>query len=329
MLIKSFLTYIRCELNLSVHTVLSYSVDLRQFREFLDPDGSEETFDALSVTASDIRQWLLSLAEKGIAMRSIRRKLTAVSSFYQFLLRKRLIDGNPASEVEVAKIPKPLPVSLRPREVNEIIAEDLYGKIPARDGKSTAGQLADSAAETEKSPRESRGFEQERDALIFLMLYSTGMRRGELIGLEDRHVDTVRGELKVLGKRNKERIIPFGEELRQMITHYRQLRDNLVPDGGSGAFFVRESGDPLYYGLVYKVVRTTLDAADVKASRRSPHTLRHSFATDMLNNGADLAAVQKLLGHASLATTQRYTHLSYRELKKNYQLAHPRALKKD
>ena len=327
MLIKSFLTYIRCELNLSVHTVLSYSVDLRQFREFLDPDGSEETFDALSVTASDIRQWLLSLAEKGIAMRSIRRKLTAVSSFYQFLLRKRLIDGNPASEVEVAKIPKPLPVSLRPREVNEIIAEDLYGKIPARDGKSTAGQLADSAAETEKSPRESRGFEQERDALIFLMLYSTGMRRGELIGLEDRHVDTVRGELKVLGKRNKERIIPFGGELAEAIDRYRRIRESAV-GAVTGPFFVRGHSEPLYPMLVERIVKKALRGR-AHAQRLSPHVLRHSFATDMLNNGADLVAVQKLLGHESLATTQVYTHITYRELKQNYQLAHPRATRSD
>lgn len=347
MLIKSFLTYIRCELNLSVHTVLSYSVDLRQFREFLDPGGSEETFDALSVTASDIRQWLLSLAEKGIAMRSIRRKLTAVSSFYQFLLRKRLIDGNPASEVEVAKIPKPLPVSLRPREVNKIIAEDFYGEIPARKGRnlsvrepspvplpagvgedtSSVGPCADAAAETEKSPQESRGFEQERDALIFLMLYSTGMRRGELIGLQDRNVDTLRGELKVLGKRNKERIIPFGGELAEAIDRYRRIRESAV-GAVTGPFFVRGHGEPLYPMLVERIVKKALRGR-AHAQRLSPHVLRHSFATDMLNNGADLVAVQKLLGHESLATTQVYTHITYRELKQNYQLAHPRATRSD
>ena len=142
-------------------------------------------------------------------------------------------------------------------------------------------------------------------------------------------VDTSRGELKVLGKRNKERIIPFGEELREMISHYRDIRSTSVPQTGTDAFFVRDNGDPVYYGLVYRTVRSVLDSANVKSSRRSPHTLRHSFATDMLNNGADLAAVQKLLGHASLATTQRYTHLSYRELQKNYKLAHPRAQKKE
>lgn len=205
MLIQSFLTYIRCELSLSVHTVLSYSVDLRQFREFITGvpqpkpplPALDDSFDPLTVTTSDIRQWLLTLAESGVSPRTLRRKLTAVSSFYAYLQRKGMLDINPARDVEMAKVPKPLPVNLRSAEVNDIIEQD--------------------------RPREENpdSFTAIRDSLIFLMLYSTGMRRAELIGLADSAVDTSRGELKVVGKRNKERIIPFGSELREAVESYR------------------------------------------------------------------------------------------------------------
>ena len=160
------------------------------------------------------------------------------------------------------------------------------------------------------------------------------MRASELMGLLDAAVDTEKGELKVLGKRNKERIIPFGDELSEMITLYRELRDNTVPPPPADEFFVRESGEPLYRDLIYKVVHNTLAGRTVAARQRRdiPQMrallLRHSFATDMLNNGADLYSVQQLLGHQSLATTQVYTHITYRELKHNYELAHPRAAKK-
>lgn len=307
MLIKSFLTYIRCELNLSAHTALSYSVDLRQFRAFLTgvepsgvaavPEDVEDGFNALSVTPSDIRLWLMAMAEQGLSPRSLRRKLTAVSSFYSFLLRQGLVNANPAKDVEMAKVPKPLPVNLRRQEVEDIIDEDTCG--------------------------DNKDFTDVRNALIFLMLYSTGMRRAELIGLKDVDVDTRRGELKVLGKRNKERIIPFGNELREAVEHYRRLRTAVSADGAE-EFFVRPDGSPLYPMLVERIVKKAL-IGRAHGSRLSPHVLRHSFASDMLNNGADLVAVQQLLGHESLATTQVYTHITYRDLKQNYQLAHPRA----
>ncbi len=311
MLIQSFLTYIRCELGLSAHTVLSYSVDLRQLREFLTvkpqpklPPGAgrvneEDGFDPLTVSTSDIRQWMMTLAESGMSSRSLRRKLTAVSSFYAYLLRRGLVVRNPAHDVEMAKIPRPLPVNIRPAEINSIIEQD-KNPDPAVDS-----------------------FSHERDSLIFLMLYSTGMRRAELIGLKDADVDTFRGELKVLGKRNKERIIPFGSELREAVENYRRRRD-LTVGGPTTTFFVRADGSPLYPMLVERVVKKAMQGR-VHAGRLSPHVLRHSFASDMLNNGADLVAVQQLLGHESLATTQVYTHITYRELKQNYQLAHPRA----
>ncbi|MDE6131284.1 MAG: tyrosine-type recombinase/integrase, partial [Muribaculaceae bacterium] len=159
-----------------------------------------------------------------------------------------------------------------------------------------------------------------------IMFYTTGMRAAELIGLRDADVDTRRCELKVLGKRNKERIIPFGQELQEMIELYRTLREKEIPGLQADEFFVRPDGQPVYYVLVNKAVHSLLDGR-VSATKRSPHVLRHSCATDMLNNGADLTAVQRLLGHASLATTQIYTHLSIRDLKNNYKLAHPRAQK--
>lgn len=307
------MTYIRCELGLSAHTVLSYSVDLRQFREFVTGhplshpytssgmSAPDDGFDPLTVTPSDIRQWLMTMAEQGLSPRSLRRKLTAVSSFYAYLLRQGLIETNPARDVEMAKTSKPLPVNLRPAEVNTIIDHE-----------------EDAAAEL-------GGFTRARDTLILLMLYSTGMRRAELVGLTDAAVDCGRGELKVLGKRNKERIIPFGEELRREIESYRRLRDRVV-GGPAGSFFVRPDGSPLYPMLVERIVKRKLTGR-AHAGRLSPHVLRHTFASDMLNNGADLVAVQQLLGHESLATTQVYTHITYRELKQNYKLAHPRAAK--
>lgn len=240
----------------------------------------------------------MSMAERGISPRSLRRKLTAVSSFYAYLLRQGLIETNPARDVEMARIPKPLPVNLRPAEVNDIIDSE----------EAAAGQ---------------GGFVSARDSLILLMLYTTGMRRAELIGLTDAAVDCGRGELKVLGKRNKERIIPFGEELRREVENYRHLRDR-VARGPTERFFVRPDGSPLYPMLVERVVKKLLTGR-AHAGRLSPHVLRHTFASDMLNNGADLVAVQQLLGHESLATTQVYTHITYRELKQNYKLAHPRA----
>lgn len=321
MLTKSFLTYIRCELSLSAHTVLSYASDLSQFRGFitgkpvktankailLDAYSPDDGFDPLSVTSSDIRQWMMTLSRRGMSAVSIRRKLSALNSFYKFLLHQRLIKANPVADVELAKVPKPLPVNLRANEVDEIIRQD---KQRAADGQKRAVSWGEQ-------------FTRSRDALLVLMLYSTGMRRAEIVGLRDSWVDTDKCELKVLGKRNKERIIPFGAELKEAIDDYRRLRTVLLGQPTEW-LLVRPNGQQLYPVLVERIVKTALQGR-AHASRLSPHVLRHSFATDMLNNGADLVAVQQLLGHESLATTQIYTHISYRELKQNYELAHPRA----
>lgn len=297
MLVNSFLTYIRCELNLSANTVLSYKKDIEQWRDFAT-NGNPSTFSPTDVTVSDLRLWISHLAENGIKPRSIRRKVQSLRAFFNYLMRQHGLRQNPAADLALAPVNRALPVYVRPAETNAILDSDW--------------------------DRES--FSDTRDRLILLMLYSTGMRCSELLNLSDAGVDTLRCELKVLGKRNKERIIPFGEELKEMITHYRTLRD-CVADSPCEYFFIRENGRPLYRKLIYNVVHNAMSGL-VHSSRQSPHVLRHSFATDMLNNGADINAVQQLLGHESLATTQIYTHITYRELKHNYELAHPRALKK-
>lgn len=303
MLIDSFITYMRCELNSSVHTVSSYRTDILQWYRFAAAAGlagcdiHTDEPDPSAVTLTDLRLWVAHLSSEGLAARSVRRKIQALRTFYNYLNRRCGISVNPPAELIPAKLPKPLPVF-----------------IPAAD----TARVLDATLDT-------GDFRQVRDRLIVDMLYSTGMRESELIGLRDADVSTHRCELKVTGKRNKERIIPFGEELLTMIQLYTTLRDRDVCNTG-GRFFVRESGEPLYRMLVYKVVREAFDG-NTGAKRRSPHVLRHSFATDMLNNGAELTAVQQLLGHSSLATTQIYTHLSSRDIKDNYTLAHPRAKK--
>ena len=202
-------------------------------------------------------------------------------------------------ELQAPKIPKELPVYVRAEEMNRLIDAEF----------------------------DSTDFEAARNKLIITMFYSTGLRCSELMNLTDTNVDTVKGQLKVHGKRNKDRIIPFGTELSELIALYRQLRDSQIESLACDNFFVRLNGEPLYRKLIYNIVHTELDGS-VHASRKSPHVLRHSFATDMLNGGAQLTSVQQLLGHKSLTATQIYTHISYRDLKQIYQQAHPRALKK-
>lgn len=178
------------------------------------------------------------------------------------------------------------------------------------------------------APIDHANFREVRDRLAVELLYATGMRSAELISLTDDNADTAQSQVRVIGKRNKERIIPIAPELSEAIDAYRLLRTQVTGTRHTPTLMVRESGEPLYYGLLNRIVHKALDPV-AHSAKRSPHVLRHSFATDMLNGGADLDAVQKLLGHASLATTQLYTHISYRELQQNYQQAHPRAIKKE
>ena len=295
MLVESFIKYIRYELNLSAYTVLSYSSDLKQFEAFLIRD-SKDRFDAVSVTSSDIRAWMAQLVHGKNAARTIKRKLQSLRAFYKYLLKRGLVDVNPAEDIEVAKVSKRLPDCVRLENVNSLFENENSG-------------VGD--------------FNSQRDNLILLMFYTTGIRRSELIGLRDSDVST--NELKVHGKRNKDRIVPFGEELKVAIEKYRVLRNEKV--GETESFFVRENGKPLYPTLVYRLAHNRLREVG-GGSRFSPHVLRHTFASAMLNAGAQLNSVKELLGHESLAATQVYTHITYRELKSNYEHAHPRAIKK-
>lgn len=295
MLIESFIKYIRYELNLSAYTVLSYKNDLNQFKAFLV--GDDESFDPLSVTRNDIRAWMACLAVDKNTVVTVKRKLQSLRAFYKYLQQQEFIKYNPASDIEFAKMPKRLPECVRVDNVDALLAESI----------------------------DENDFEQVRDRLILLMLYTTGIRRSELIGLRD--VDVLNNELKVHGKRNKDRIVPFGEELHAEIEKYKALRAKEVGQYDCESFFVRKNGDSLYPTLVYRLVHDRLSGVG-GCGRYSPHVLRHTFASSMLNNGAQLNSVKELLGHESLAATQVYTHITYSELKSNYEHAHPRAIKK-
>lgn len=304
MLYDDFYTYMRTEANRSVHTLRGYRSDLDHLRRFLATELGKSDSDPAVIETDDLRLWVASMAERGLSSTSIARRLQSVRSLFGYLTRQRGFTADPTLRIAAPKRGHELPAFLTQTESNRAVDEVI-----------------------DEADAEMNDFESVRNALMVTMLYSTGLRASELTGLRDADVDLDRGELKVLGKRNKERKVPFGEELAEMIRHYRDLRSDIPAEDGS--FFVRANGKPVYYGLLYRVVHECLDRARVKSSRKSPHVLRHSFATDMLNGGADLRAVQELLGHASLATTQKYTHLTYKELKLNYQTAHPRAKKKE
>lgn len=293
MLTDSFLDYLRYERNYSEKTVFAYGRDISQLQEFVQ--GEEEEFNPVSINPELIREWIVSLMDRGYTSTSVNRKLSSLRSFYKYLLKQRVVDVDPLRKIAGPKKKKPLPSFLKEGDMDKLLDEVDFGE----------------------------GFKGCRDHLIIEMFYATGMRLSELIDLDDRDVDYSASLLKVTGKRNKQRLIPFGDELKDAMFEYVNIRNEAVSER-SEAFFIRESGERLYKSLVYDIVKRNLSKV-VTLKKRSPHVLRHTFATTMLNNEAELGAVKELLGHSSLATTEIYTHTTFEELKKVYKQAHPRA----
>ncbi|MEY8722805.1 tyrosine recombinase XerC [Bacteroides stercorirosoris] len=292
-LTDSFLDYLLYERNYSEETIKSYREDLRQFEEF----AREEIGDSApsEVKAELVREWIVSLMDKGYTSTSINRKLSSLRSFYKFLLRRGEVTVNPLQKVVGPKNKRPLPAFLKESEMDKLLDEVDFGE----------------------------GFKGCRDHMIIEMFYATGMRLSELIGLDDKDVDFSSSLIKVTGKRNKQRLIPFDEELKITMTEYVNVRNESVLNR-TDAFFVRETGERLTRSIVENLVKRNLSKV-VTLKKRSPHVLRHTFATTMLNHDAELGAIKELLGHESLATTEIYTHTTFEELKKVYNLAHPRA----
>lgn len=292
-LTDSFLDYLQYERNYSEETIKSYREDLRQFEEF----AREEIGDSApsEVKAELVREWIVSLMDRGYTSTSINRKLSSLRSFYKFLLRKGEVAVNPLQKITGPKNKKPLPAFLRESDMDRLLDEVDFGE----------------------------GFKGCRDHMIIEMFYATGVRLSELIGLDNKDVDFSSSLIKVTGKRNKQRLIPFGEELKIAMMEYVDVRNEAVPIR-TNAFFVRENGERLSRSIVENLVKRNLLKV-VTLKKRSPHVLRHTFATTMLNHDAELGAIKELLGHESLATTEVYTHTTFEELKKVYNLAHPRA----
>ena len=293
MLINAFLDYLRLERNYSEKTIVSYRTDLLEFEEYLKKVDAE--LDFAKVDADVVRNWMVSLMDDGRVATSVNRKLSSLRSFYRFLLKKKAVLVDPMLKVVGPKKKKPLPSFVREKDMDRLLDELLYDE----------------------------SFEGCRDRVILEMFYATGMRRSELIGLDDADVDLSAKLVKVTGKRNKQRLIPFGDELAEDLLKYIKVRNETLSQGAE-AFFVLKNGARMYPEAIYRLVRRYLSGV-VTLKKRSPHVLRHTFATAMLNGKAGLRAVKELLGHESLATTEVYTHTTFEELKKVYEQAHPRA----
>lgn len=290
----SFLEYLKSERNDSSLTVEAYAKDLAEFQNFLEEQDPDSRWGA--VEAADVREWVIyMLDEQRMSSSSVNRKLSALRTFYKYLRRMGWVSINPMEKVVAPKKKRPLPYFVREKDMDTLL----------------------------EMSNEDRSFKGIRDRLILMMFYETGIRRAELLSMTDSSVDLKAQQVKVTGKRNKQRIIPFGEELGSEIEAYMSVRDETLGLKTYQALFVTEKGNAMTESQVTKVVKDNLSKVTT-IKKRSPHVLRHSFATAMLNNHADLTSIQKLLGHESVATTEIYTHVSFEELKNVYKNAHPR-----
>ena len=294
MLVQKFIDYLLLEKKYSQHTVVAYQKDIDSFQSFLMEGFS--TSEVSTANYSQIRSWIVQLVDSQITNRTINRKISSLNSYYKFLLKIQSIESNPLAKHKALKVSKKIQIPFSEVEVNTVL-----------DSIHTAT------------------FEGLRDKLIVELFYSTGMRRIELVQLQLQDVDVSQGLIKVLGKRNKERFIPLLPTVLKTFEAYYTERSKLETIKDSSVLFLTKKGTKIYEMLVYRIITNYFGSISSKV-KKSPHILRHSFATHLLNNGADLNAVKELLGHSSLAATQVYTHNSVAELKKVYEKSHPRTL---
>jgi len=292
--IDEFLNHLEHQKLYSKHTLKAYRTDLFAFADYVDVFYELDRFD--HVTHRMVSSFIADLAEQGLAPRSINRKLSAIQSFYAHWMKRGQIAKNPVKSIQRPKTPKRLPSILRSEQVKEMLSAEAF----------------------------TNDVIGKRDRALLSVFYACGLRREELIGLKLSNVDWQAEQIKVLGKRNKERIVPIALPLVEVMREYFNHREELHPQ--TEAFFVTEKGQILYPSLVYKVVKNYLSKVTT-LEKKSPHVLRHTFATHLLNEGANLQSIKELLGHESLATTQVYTHTSLEKLKDVYKHAHPRSKK--
>lgn len=293
-MIDSFLNYLRFEKRFSPHTVLSYQNDLSQFEIYL-----RKTYEDAPASASYgmVRSWIVDLVEKKLDPLSVNRKIASLRSYYKFLLRQEAISKDPMMKIKVLKTKKKLPHFVKETDMDEVF-------------KKEADEFEDTHA----------GW---RDRLILELLYGTGMRLSELINLKENQINLYDQTIRVIGKRNKERVIPYSNALVSVIKGYKEARNRDVTTGDHGCFIVSDTGGKCYPMLVQRTIRKRLGESAVE--KKSPHVLRHTYATHLLNKGAEINAVKDLLGHSSLAATQVYTHNTMEKLKKVFDQAHPKA----
>lgn len=293
-LITSFLEYLLLEKKYSIHTIKSYKRDLISLQDYCKETYQQDNLSHINY--SQIRSWVVNLVEDKISNRSINRKISSLKSFYKYLQKIKIIQNNPLSSHKALKTPKKIQVPFSIKEVNEVLSN-----ITTNDS-----------------------FESLRNKLIVELFYSTGMRRAELIHLKRSSINFSEKQLKVIGKRNKERLLPLLPSVMKSLDAYMKQRALL--NSSVDYLFLTKKGNKLYETLVYRVINNYFSVVSSKL-KKSPHILRHSFATHLLNEGADLNSVKELLGHSSLASTQVYTHNSLEQLKKVYKQAHPRSTK--
>jgi len=291
-----FIQYIKFEKRYSPHTVSAYQSDLDQFISFLNhPD--QIILHPQEITHYHIRNWMVELMNQQLTARSVNRKIATLRKYFKFLVQEGILTVNPASKINTPKIPKHLPVVVEDARLTQMLDN---GEVFSDDFSGT------------------------RDKLIIEMLFGTGMRLAELLGIKDSDINTYEGTVKVLGKRNKERIIPLNQELRHLLLKYNELKKSENFGNNSLILIVTDKGANAYPKLIYLTVQKYLSHISTQ-NKKSPHVLRHTFATSLLNAGADLNAIKELLGHANLSATQIYTHNSVERLKSIYKLAHPKA----
>lgn len=295
---KDFIDYLQLEKNYSAHTVLAYQKDLMEFLKFADSEFDYK--DIKQVNYSIVRSWIVNLVDSGISNRTVNRKMSSLKTYYKFLLKSDQISENPMAKHKSLKTSKKLQVPFSEKEINKVI--DILA--------------------------EEDGFIGLRNKLMVELFYATGMRRAELVNLKVSDISLYQKTIKVLGKRNKERIIPLIPSTLKTLEQYMVERSRLETIKDEHYLLLSENGVKIYETLVYRIINSYFSKASEKV-KKSPHILRHSFATHLLNEGADLNAVKELLGHASLASTQVYTHNSIAQLKQVYKNAHPRNSNKD